>query len=99
MSLTESIVEDAALEWFWMLSYTVGLGPHLTPSEPAAERDGLSEVVLAGRLREAIRRLNPAISESRTLVTLVTLCDPAPAGLPKLLSRELSLAAANHYFT
>ncbi len=62
-SLNESIVEDAALEWFGELGYSVGHGPHLAPGEPAAERDSFSEVVLVGRLREAIRRLNPAIPE------------------------------------
>ena len=63
MSLNESIVEDAALEWFGELGYAVGHGPQLAPGEPAAERDSFSEVVLVGRLREAIRRLNPAIPE------------------------------------
>jgi type I restriction enzyme R subunit len=63
MSLNESIIEDAALEWFGELGYAVGHGPHLAPGEPAAERDSFSEVVLVGRLREAIRRLNPAIPE------------------------------------
>ena len=32
MSLNESIVEDAALEWFGELGYAVGHGPHLAPS-------------------------------------------------------------------
>ncbi len=69
MSLNESIVEDAALEWFGELGYAVGHGPHLAPGEPAAERNrsaaemdevnSFGEVVLVGRLREAIRRLNP----------------------------------------
>ncbi len=63
MSLNESIVEDAALEWFGELGYAVGHGPHLAPGEPATERDSFAEVVLVGRLREAIRRLNPAIPE------------------------------------
>jgi len=63
MSLNESIVEDAALEWFGELGYAVGHGPHLAPSEPAAERDSFGDVVLVGRLRDAIRRLNPAIPE------------------------------------
>ncbi|MBL9181866.1 MAG: type I restriction endonuclease subunit R [Verrucomicrobiaceae bacterium] len=63
MNLNESIVEDAALEWFGELGYAVGHGPHLAPGEPAAERDSFGEVVLVGRLREAIRRLNPAIPE------------------------------------
>ena len=63
MSLNESHVEDAALEWFGELGYAVGHGPQLAPGEPAAERDSFSEVVLVGRLREAIRRLNAAIPE------------------------------------
>ena len=62
-SFTESIVEDAALEWFGELGYSVGHGPQLAPGEAAAERDSFGEVVLVGRLREAIWRLNPAIPE------------------------------------
>ena len=62
-------------------------GPHLAPGEPAAERDGSGEVVLVGRLREAIR-LNPAIHQSRTLAALRDTL------LPKLLSGELSVAGA-----
>ncbi|MCK9193638.1 MAG: type I restriction endonuclease [Nevskia sp.] len=61
--INESIVEDAALEWFGALGYAVAHGPHLAPGEPTAERDSFGDVVLVGRLREAIRRLNPAISE------------------------------------
>ena len=34
MSLNESIVEDAALEWFGGLGYTIGHGPHMAPGEP-----------------------------------------------------------------
>ncbi len=63
MSLNESHVEDAAFEWFGELGYAVGHGPHLAPGEPAAEQDSFGEVVLVGRLREAIRRLNSAIPE------------------------------------
>jgi len=63
MSFNESIVEDAALEWFGALGYTIGHGPHIAPGEPAAERESFGDVVLVGRLREAIRRLNPAIPE------------------------------------
>jgi len=63
MSLNESIVEDAALEWFGALGYSIGHGPHIAPGEPAAERDSFGQVVLVERLREAIRRLNPAIPD------------------------------------
>ena len=63
MPLNESHVEEAALEWFVELGYAVEHGTHLAPGEPAAERDSFGDVVLVGRLREAIRRLNPAIPE------------------------------------
>ncbi len=61
-SLNESIIEDAALEWFGELGYAVGHGPHLAPREPATDRVSFGEVVL-GRLHAAIRCLNPAIPE------------------------------------
>ncbi|MBA3708083.1 MAG: hypothetical protein H0W83_04570, partial [Planctomycetes bacterium] len=61
MTLNESIVEDAALTWFNDLGYQIGHGPQLAPGEPAAERESFADVVLVGRLRAAIQRLNPGI--------------------------------------
>jgi type I restriction enzyme R subunit len=61
MSLNESIIEEAALEWFAELGYAVGHGPQMAPGEVAAERDTFGDVVLVGRLREAISRLNPSV--------------------------------------
>lgn len=63
MSLNESIVEEAALEWFGELGYTCLGAEALTPAHSQGERESYGEVVLVGRLREAIRRLNPAIPE------------------------------------
>jgi type I restriction enzyme, R subunit len=63
MRLNESTVEDATLEWFGELGYAVGHGPDLAPGEAAAERASFGDVVLVERLREAIRRLNPAVPE------------------------------------
>jgi hypothetical protein len=60
----ESIVEEAALGWFQELGYTLLPGPQLAPGEPAAERESFSDVVLVGRLREAIRQLNQASSKA-----------------------------------
>jgi type I restriction enzyme R subunit len=60
--LNESIVEDAALGWFGALGYAVGHEWHIAPREPKAERDSFGDVVLVGRLREAIRRLTPSSS-------------------------------------
>ncbi len=63
MSLTESIVEDAALTWFGELGYAIGHGPQLAPGEPAAERDSFGEVVLVARLRQGLRRVNGALPD------------------------------------
>ncbi len=63
MAINESVIEDAALEWFATLGYAIGHGPLLAPGEPAAERDSFADVVLVARLREAISRLNPMIPE------------------------------------
>ena len=62
-SLNKYIVEGATLTWFRELVYAIGHEPHMSPGEPTAERDSFSDVVLAGRSREAIRRLYPAIAE------------------------------------
>ncbi len=58
---TESEVEEAALGWFEELGYAVLHGPDIAPEEPAAERSDYQQVLLEGRLREALARLNPAI--------------------------------------
>ncbi len=89
MSLNESIVEDAALTWFGELGYSCLGAEALTPTLSQGERESFGEVVLVGRLREALRRLNPAIPQSRTLATLRDTL------LPKLLSGELSVVAAS----
>lgn len=58
----ENDVEQAALLWFQELGYTIKSGPTIAPGETTAERAGFGEVVLAGRLRESLRRFNPSLS-------------------------------------
>ena len=62
-TLNESVVEEAGLTWFRELGYALEQALQLAPDESAAERDSFADVVLAGRLRDAITRLNPAISD------------------------------------
>ncbi|MHB1233112.1 MAG: type I restriction endonuclease subunit R [Burkholderiales bacterium] len=57
------MVEEAALTWFGELGYAIAHGPHIAPGESASERDSFADVILIGRLRDAITRLNPAIPE------------------------------------
>jgi type I restriction enzyme R subunit len=61
-TFTESVVEEAALEWFGALGYSVIAGPTIAPGEPSEERRSYGEVVLEGRLRDALARLNPTVS-------------------------------------
>ena len=59
--LNESEVELAGLEWLQRLGYETLYGPELAPGEAGAERDSLGDVLLVGRLRNAIERLNPDV--------------------------------------
>jgi type I restriction enzyme R subunit len=62
-NLVENDVELATLDWFQALGFAVLHGPHIAPNEPSAERDSFGEVVLVGRLRAALRQINPTIPE------------------------------------
>jgi type I restriction enzyme R subunit len=62
--ITEGIVEDAALEYFRALGYSTVAGPTLAPDGHAPERPSYAQVVLTGRLREAIGRINHDLSPS-----------------------------------
>ncbi|MCZ2343908.1 MAG: hypothetical protein LC104_19235, partial [Bacteroidales bacterium] len=59
--MTESVVEEAALEWLAALGYTVTHGPEIGCGQPGAERADWGQVVLEGRLRAALERLNPTL--------------------------------------
>lgn len=63
MYMTEAEIEEVALSWFRELGYAVAHGPEIAPGEPGAERDSFGDVVLVGRLRDAVNRLNPSIPE------------------------------------
>ncbi len=58
-TLTESIVENAALAWLAGLGYAVLHGPDIGPDGATPERGSYDDVLLTGRLREALARLNP----------------------------------------
>ena len=60
---TESIVEEAALGWMSGVGFDVLYGPDLAVGMPGAERSDPSfrDVILEGRLRQAVGRLNPEL--------------------------------------
>lgn len=81
MPLNESTLESAALEWFQDLGYSLVYGPHLASGEPSGERETYGDVVLVGRLREAIRRLNPGIpgeAQEEALRKVQRIAMPSP---------------------
>ena len=57
--VSESIVEDAALDWLESLGWNVAHGPDIAPDTLAAERADYGQVVLERRLRDALAQLNP----------------------------------------
>ena len=58
--LTESLVEDAALDWFRSLGYNVVSGPDMPPG-PLALRESYAEVVFPSAVQGALARLNPEL--------------------------------------
>jgi type I restriction enzyme, R subunit len=59
--LTESVVEEAALDWLKGLGYEVLSGLAIAPGEPAAERSDYKQVFLFDRLQAKLEDLNPKI--------------------------------------
>ncbi len=57
--ITESVVEDAALDWLHGLGWSIARGPDVAPDTSAAERADYGQVVLCRRLRDALAQLNP----------------------------------------
>ncbi|MEN6547459.1 MAG: type I restriction endonuclease subunit R, partial [Armatimonadia bacterium] len=60
--ITESEVENLALGYLSDLGYEVLYGPTIEPEQPAQERQDFGQVVLVGRLRNALGKLNPQAS-------------------------------------
>lgn len=56
--ITEGVVEEACLGYFQALGYHTVPGPVIGPDGVAPERSSWDDVVLEGRLRDAIARIN-----------------------------------------
>src|SRR5436190_12368554 len=59
--LNEATVEASALTWFSYLGFSVVAGACIAPGEGPNERRSFSDVMLVGRFRDVIARLNPAL--------------------------------------
>jgi type I restriction enzyme R subunit len=62
--IAESGVEEVCLDYFADLRWGVLYGPEIAPDEARAERASYRDVLLEGRLRAAIGKLNPTLSSS-----------------------------------
>src|SRR5207245_2417122 len=60
-TVNEAVIENAALEWFRELGYRTLHGLEIAPGSETAERGSYEQVVLLGRLRDAVVRLNPDV--------------------------------------
>lgn len=63
-AFTESVVEEAALNWFRQVDYHVLGGSDVLPETGAGLRENHQQVILASVLRGALQRLNPALPQS-----------------------------------
>lgn len=59
--LTENHIEEATLEWLSGLGWSVAHGPDLAPDGKTPERANYGDVLLPGRLRDAVKRINPQL--------------------------------------
>jgi len=60
----DTLTEQPVIEWLKEMGYDYEFGPDLAPGQVLSERDDFREVVLVGRLKRSIRRLNPDLPEA-----------------------------------
>ena len=80
-TFTESEVEEAALAWFADLGYEILSGPEIAPGEAGEERTDYHQPFLLQRVRDALRRINPALPESAVDEAVRKLTAPSSASL------------------
>lgn len=83
-AVSEDDVERAMLEWLGGLGWDTAHGPDISPPDtktPGTERASYRDVVLSGRLNDAIVRLNPHIPAGARDDALRRVLDPNVPGL------------------
>lgn len=71
--LNEATLEQAVLDLFRELGYQTLHGPAIGPSGDQSERASYAVVLLEGRLREALRRINPTLPPEALAAALRTI--------------------------
>ena len=78
---TESIVEEAALEWLQEIGYEAQHGPNLAPGGRQEERASYGQVVLESRLADALAELNPGVPPAALAEAQKKLLQPVSQSL------------------
>jgi type I restriction enzyme R subunit len=86
--LTESDIETFAIRQFERLGYAHLHGPDIAPDGDSPERKDYAEVLLGGRLEQAVKRINPGLS---TAVLDAALKEMQRAHSPELLANNETL--------
>ncbi|MBI5206152.1 MAG: type I restriction endonuclease subunit R [Nitrospirae bacterium] len=89
-TITESIIEQATLDWFKELGYSLLSGPDIAPGELFSERASYSDVLLENRVKSALVNINPAIPQEAL--------EDAYRKLIRAIHESPLLAANNHRF-
>jgi len=79
--ITEDHLEQQCLEWFQELGYTHVFAPKLDSDGTSPERTDFRQVILTGRLRSALQRLNPGVPASTIESAVLQLANPNVPGL------------------
>jgi type I site-specific restriction-modification system R (restriction) subunit len=87
-ALAESHVEEAAMAWLAELGFAVASGLEIGPDGAQPGRAAYGDVVLVGRLKAAIARLNPALPEEARVTVLAKLLQ---AETPSLIDENRRL--------
>lgn len=59
-----TLTEEPVIDWLKELGYDYEFGPDLAPGGVLQERGSFRDVVLGGRLKRSLRRLNPNLSDT-----------------------------------
>ena len=77
--LTESIIENFAIELFQRLGYEYVYAPDIAPDSENPVRSSFEEVILTERLTKAVRRINvslPADAVDEAIKTVLRIASP-----------------------
>jgi type I restriction enzyme R subunit len=86
--MNEAMIEQAAMAWLAELGFATVSGLDIGPDGAKAERASYGDVALVGRLRAAIARLNPSLSEDARAAVLAKLLQ---AETPSLIDENRRL--------